>query len=108
MCNTCSTGCTSCVNDYSCVKTKCNSTAGYKDYNYVKNNTNICVTNSTCISPCSTCYTNKPEICLTCVSQTYLKGTDCVSVCDPDEYGSSQGVCEKCDPSCKTCTKNAT
>ncbi|XP_053558467.1 proprotein convertase subtilisin/kexin type 5 isoform X2 [Bombina bombina] len=105
-CKTCtgrrSTHCLSCKEDWyllghSCVQ---NCVTGY----YADNSTRKC---EKCHIKCETCFGPESSNCLSCYKNFFLmhSKTQCLNSCPESYYeNSGQKTCERCHPTCKTCS----
>jgi hypothetical protein len=59
---------------------------------------------ASCVPPCKTC--SSDSICLTCVANNFLYGSQCVVLCDPGMVVINGNECQFCDNSCKTCSSS--
>ncbi len=60
-----------------------------------------------CVTPCKDCFGSTVSSCTSCVNYTYvLNDFDCLLACPVGKFNLT-GRCDKCYPSCKTCSATA-
>ncbi|EAR96681.1 leishmanolysin family protein (macronuclear) [Tetrahymena thermophila SB210] len=103
-CSQCITGCSQCSDRVSC--TQCSN--NYKLF--TQNNTQICISSSSCFSPCSTCIgTFQPTTCASCKQGSYLQANSCVSSCDQGYFLDQPNQrCTQCSNGCAKCSNSTT